>query len=227
LLVTRSYGNGEVLFMGTDSAWRWRRGVEDKYHYRFWGQVVRWMAHKRHMAHGEGVRLAFSPENPQIGENIYLQATLTDLAGNPKENLSAKLVSPSGKTERLEFAPSTGGWGVFQGSFTPREGGQYKINITGEKSGLKLDSQITVLRQQREKLGLPANLAILREIAELTHGGAGGIGELNSIIQQISLLPESAPIEEHFRLWASPIWAGCILLLLAIYWIARKVAGMV
>jgi hypothetical protein len=28
LLVTRPFGNGEVLFMGTDSAWRWRRGVE-------------------------------------------------------------------------------------------------------------------------------------------------------------------------------------------------------
>ena len=27
--------------MGSDSAWRWRRGVEDKFHYRFWSQVVR------------------------------------------------------------------------------------------------------------------------------------------------------------------------------------------
>ena len=43
LLATRTYGAGKVLFMGTDGAWRWRKGVEDKYHYRFWGQVVRWM----------------------------------------------------------------------------------------------------------------------------------------------------------------------------------------
>ena len=41
LLVTRTFGAGKVLFMGTDGAWRWRKGVEDKYHYRFWGQVVR------------------------------------------------------------------------------------------------------------------------------------------------------------------------------------------
>jgi hypothetical protein len=227
LLVTRPFGNGEVLFMGTDSAWRWRRGVEDKYHYRFWGQVVRWMAHKRHMAKGEGVRLAFSPENPQVGENMYLQGTLTDITGSPKESLTAQIVSPSGKAERIELAAAPGGWGVFQGNFIPREGGQYKIHITGERSGLKLDSEITVQRPQREKIGQPANLAILREIAELTHGAAGGIKELNALIQQISLLPESAPIEEHYRLWASPIWGGGILLLLAIYWIARKVAGMV
>jgi len=29
LLVTRPFGNGKVLFMGTDGAWRWRLGVED------------------------------------------------------------------------------------------------------------------------------------------------------------------------------------------------------
>ncbi|MFM7107404.1 MAG: hypothetical protein ACKOZU_02180, partial [Planctomycetaceae bacterium] len=45
LLVTRTYGAGKVLYMATDGAWRWRKGVEDKYHYRFWGQVVRWMAY--------------------------------------------------------------------------------------------------------------------------------------------------------------------------------------
>ncbi len=52
LLVTRTYGLGKVLFMGTDGAWRWRKGVEDKYHYRFWGQVVRWMAYQRTLAEG-------------------------------------------------------------------------------------------------------------------------------------------------------------------------------
>ncbi len=52
LLATRTFGAGKVLFMGTDGAWRWRKGVEDKYHYRFWGQVVRWMAYQRNMAKG-------------------------------------------------------------------------------------------------------------------------------------------------------------------------------
>ncbi len=41
LLVTKTFGAGKILFMGTDGAWRWREGVEDKYHYRFWGQVAR------------------------------------------------------------------------------------------------------------------------------------------------------------------------------------------
>ena len=57
LIVTKTYGTGKVLFMGTDSAWRWREGVEDRYHYRFWGQVARWMAYQRQMAEGQSMRL--------------------------------------------------------------------------------------------------------------------------------------------------------------------------
>ena len=83
LLVTRPFGNGKVLFMGTDGAWRWRLGVEDKYHYRFWGQVIRWMAHQRHLAQGESIRLSFSPETPRVGDTVSLLATVFDSGGLP------------------------------------------------------------------------------------------------------------------------------------------------
>ena len=40
-LAIRYAGAGKTLYLGSDAAWRWRRGVEDKYHYRFW---ARWCA---------------------------------------------------------------------------------------------------------------------------------------------------------------------------------------
>src|SRR5690606_33831541 len=76
LLATRNAGTGHVLFLGTDAAWRWRRGVEDLYHYRFWGQVVRWMAHKRHMFGDEGARLFIQPERPMAGQEITMTLSL-------------------------------------------------------------------------------------------------------------------------------------------------------
>ena len=78
LLVTRTYGVGKVLFMGTDGAWRWRKGVEDKYHYRFWGQVVRWMAYQRNMAKGETMRLYYSPDQPQLQQTVTLNANVME-----------------------------------------------------------------------------------------------------------------------------------------------------
>ena len=85
LLVTRPAGSGKVLFMGIDSAWRWRRGVEDLYHYRFWGQVARWMSYQRNMAAGQRVRLFFTPERPEPGSTVTLNANAFDPNGAPLE----------------------------------------------------------------------------------------------------------------------------------------------
>ncbi len=83
LLVTKSAGNGKVLFMGIDSAWRWRRGVEDLYHYRFWGQVARWMSYQRNMAAGKRVRVFFNPERPQLSDTVTLNANAFEPDGSP------------------------------------------------------------------------------------------------------------------------------------------------
>jgi len=228
LLVTRPYGNGETLFMGTDAAWRWRRGVEDKYHYRFWGQVVRWMSHKRHLAAGKGMRLAYNPETPQAGESIYLNATVFDASGVPLEKgvVHAVITAPSGRTERIELSAVPGGWGVFKGAFTAQEGGKYKVLITCDKAARNLETDIIVARIQREKLGQPVNAAILREIAELTRGQSATYRELPDIVKHISALPLNKPLEVRIRLWSNPWWAGGIIFLLGIYWTGRKLAGM-
>ena len=44
LIARQNYGLGRVLYVGIDSTWRWRKGVGDLYHHRFWGQVMRWAA---------------------------------------------------------------------------------------------------------------------------------------------------------------------------------------
>ncbi len=229
LLVTRPAGSGKVLFMGTDSAWRWRRGVEDKYHYRFWSQVVRWMAHQRHLSEKQGIRLSFSPETPQSGDTVFLQATILDASGFPIEQgpVSGKVTAPSGRVERLEFTAVEGGWGVFKANFSPQEGGRYQVRVSSEKHGRNLETEILVNQPQREKIGQPVNLEILREIASITEGASGSFESLREIVQRISLLPEAKPIERRTRLWADPWWGGLILTLLAIYWAGRKLAGMV
>ena len=229
LLVTRAAGNGKVLFLGTDSAWRWRRGVEDKFHYRFWGQVVRWMAHQRHLSEKEGIRLSYSPETPQAGDTVFLQSTVLDASGFPADKgpVTGKVTSPGGRTERLEFAQVEGGWGVFKSSFTAQEAGQYKIEVASEPYGRRLATDLLVARPLLEKEGQPVNARILGEIAALTRGASFSMSDLDKMVNQISLLPEPQPVERRLRLWSDPAWAAALLLLLTVYWVGRKWAGLV
>ena len=229
LLVTRNAGSGKVLFLGTDAAWRWRRGVEDKFHYRFWGQVVRWMAHQRHLSEKEGVRLSYSPETPQAADTVFLQATILDQAGFPIDHgpVTGRITSPNGRAERLEFTQLEGGWGVFKSSFVPQEAGKYKIQIDSDPNSRHLQTELLVARPNLEKLGQPINASLLAEIASITHGATYSIDDFDKVIQQISLLPEPKPKENRIRIWSEPWWGGVILGMLTIYWVGRKWSGLV
>ena len=229
LLVTRPAGSGKVLFLGTDSAWRWRRGVEDKYHYRFWGQVVRWMAHQRHLSEKDGMRLSYSPETPEAGDTVFLQSTVLDQAGFPvdKGPVTGKVTSPGGRTERLDFSQVEGGWGVFKSSFTAQEVGRYKLELSSEPYGRHLTTEFAVSRPLIEKLGQPINAQILAEVASLTRGATFSMADVDKMVSQIALLPEPKPVQKRIRVWSDPKWGGAILLLLTVYWAGRKWAGLV
>ena len=229
LLVTRSAGAGKVLFLGTDSAWRWRRGVEDKFHYRFWGQVVRWMAHQRHLSEKDGIRLSYSPEVPQAGDTIYLQATVLDESGFPidKGPVTGKITSPSGRVERLEFPPLEGGWGVFKSSFATLESGPYKVGAASAAHGRRLETELLVVPPLLEKQGRPVNAQILREISAVSRGASFPVEEFDNVVKQISALPQPGAVERRVRLWSDPRWGAAILFLLTVYWLGRKWAGLV
>ena len=229
LLAIRNAGLGKVLFMGTDSAWRWRRGVEDKFHYRFWSQVARWMAHKRHLAEKEGIRLSFSPETPKVGDRIFLQATVLDKAGFPLENgdVKGEFLYPKSGEETLKLNEIEGGWGVYSTELSAKEGGDYKIKIEAPDHDRKLETKIIVSMPKREKLGRPVNRPILNEIASITGGESANIDDLGEIIKKIAVLPEPKPVELRTLLWSNPWWGGFILLLLITYWTGRKLVGLV
>ena len=229
LLAIRNAGRGKVLFMGTDSAWRWRRGVEDKFHYRFWSQVARWMAHKRHLAEKEGIRLSFTPETPKVGDRVFMQATVLDEAGFPLEDgeVNGEIISPGGQGEQLELTEVEGGWGVYSTEFLPQEGGAYQIKIDSPEHDRELETKIVVSLPKREKLGRPVNRPVLAEIASITQGESANTDNLDEIIQKISVLPEPQPAELRTRLWSNPWWGGTILLFLVIYWTGRKLSGLI
>lgn len=229
ILVTRPFGNGKTLYMGTDSAWRWRRGVEDKYHYRLWSQVVRWMAHQRHLSKDDGIRVTFSPESPQVGETVFLQATVMDSDGYPIEQgeVTGTLKLPSGDAEQLDLEAAEAGWGVFASQFVATEGGTHQLDLECPDHDRYLTTDLNIVQPLLERIGEPVNRRSLTELAKMTGGRYGALEDFDEIIASITALSEPEPYEKRFRLWSHPSWMGTLIFLLAIYWTGRKFAGMI
>ncbi len=229
LLVTRPAGNGKVLFLGIDGAWRWRRGVEDKYHYRFWGQVARWMSYQRNMSEGERVRLIYSPDRPRSGQSVTLTATIMDVAGGPVQggNVRAEITNPHGDREVVSLNPGEAGWGVFFSRFTAQSPGTYQVRIDAPDAGAAYETEILVQGEAREQIGRPARLDLLQELADYTGGRLGATADLAAFVASIQALPTPEPVIRTVRLWAHPAWAGLLIFLFTVFWIGRKLAGVI
>ncbi len=228
LLVTKPAGSGKVLFMGIDSAWRWRRGVEDLYHYRFWGQVARWMSYQRNMASGQRVRLFFNPERPEPGANVTLNANAFDPNGAPlKEgNVTVDLTAPDGRTQRIDLQKNESAWGAYSGRFKVDLPGTWKLRATATGAEDKpLETSIIAQGAELEKIGQPARPEVLEEMAKVSRGRIIQPAQLADLIKEITALPEPRPLETRVPLWSHWATIAALVILLGIFWAGRKFNG--
>jgi hypothetical protein len=194
LIVTKTYGTGKVLFMGTDSAWRWREGVEDRYHYRFWGQVARWMAYQRQMAEGQSMRLFFSPDRPRVDDVVSLNANVLDGQGGPlnQGTVVVQAISPSGKTQTVRLEPGEkDAWGLFVGSLVAREPGTTRLIASCAETGASVQADLTVQGLNRERQGRLARFDVLEEIAAITQGKLVPVSEVSTLLDHLATLPRA------------------------------------
>jgi len=229
IITIRYSGAGKSLFMGIDSAWKWRRGVEDKYHYRFWSQVVRWMAHGRYFAEEEGIRLITDPESPKAGENVYLRCICLDKDGFPIENgkVSALVLHPDGIKENITFIPERNGPGVYLAKFIPQESGSYQIILESSPYQRKLEVGLRISENTKEKVGMPIAANQMHSLSSITGGNSSSFTNWRGIINEILVQPSPEPILKVYRLRTSTPWGIFIFCLLTIYWIGRKKLGMI
>ncbi len=224
LVVTRPQGAGKVLLMGTDGAWRWRRGVEDLYHYRFWGQVVRWMAYQ----HSRSKGLYYAPEQPRMRQRVTLSTNRLDDDGNPLNagEVSARIVAPSGNTQTVVLENTGGNWGAFHGAFTPREAGDYQVTLLFQTSDSRFETKIHVQDAMLERIGKPARPEVLAEIAKVSRGSVLPADELDAILDVVKEISIPTPQARRVQIWSHPLVAILLIGLLGLFWTARKRVGL-
>jgi len=187
------------------------------------------MSYQRNMAQGEKMRLFFSPDRPRVGGTLTLNANVIGLGGEPLRDgtVIAQIESPSGKPSTVRFLPAGAeSWGLFTATFTPNEPGAYQVRLSSPDAGAEMEASIPVQGTRKERRGRPARPEVLREIALLTGGTFIDSASPADVLAALSALPDEKPVERHLQLWAHPLWAALLVLLLVAFWIGRKAAGV-
>jgi hypothetical protein len=67
----------------------------------------------------------------------------------------------------------------------------------------------------------------LAEISDVTGGKMAKMGDIKSLLDTISALPDPSPLVKRLRIWCHPAWAGILVTLMGVFWTGRKIVGVI
>lgn len=234
LVVQHYVGTGQVLWLGTDSTWRWRFRVGDAYHHRFWGQLIRWTVGFKATAASQQVRLALTRSVINEGESTRLQARWNDraLAQHPRLTTHAVITSIDGGTfrKRVELQRQSELPSMFEADLTQLPPGNFQITLESEALTNPAETPETTLivREElsEELLDISASRTLLEEMAAVTGGKFYLLDQLDDLQSQFVDSQEETSVREEIPLWSHWI----VLLLFSVVatteWLIRKINGL-
>ncbi len=168
LVASQPYGNGMVLYVGTDDTHRWRAIVGEVYFYRFWQNAIRFVASRRLAGKQQRVDVYTDKTEYQVGDQVKVYCELLgDIYGEVVQNQLKELKElpqPDGTQEQrriiVDVQARTGGrlssrrvilsevsWrpGQFEGVVEANEPGQFDVWVRGYEESHKKPHRYTVI----------------------------------------------------------------------------------
>lgn len=238
LIAHQFYGNGQVVWIGVDSTWRWRYRAGDKYLHRFWGQLVRWAAENKAAARNDSVQLVLPRGDLEVGEDAVVQARWTRRFMERNKNLRTKanimVVDDEGNErpfQTIDLEPREGRPLVHEGRAVSLPKGRYVVRLeaeNAEEAALgELEAPLYVHDKQTLELSdLSANKKLLQEVAAASNGRLFLPDQAREIPKLFRNPDLDASKRMESELWDHWTVMVVFFLLLTIEWVTRKLHGL-
>ncbi|GDY23113.1 membrane protein [Verrucomicrobiota bacterium] len=134
LMAEHTVGRGRVLFIGTDTLWKWQMlgpATEGPTPYQvFWQQALRALAPIRQSTGNVNLNLIPDRSRYEPGQTVALRAEVQAAQALPKARVQAQVTLPDGKQLPLDFVPDPAAPGSFTARFEATRAGQHKVAAT-------------------------------------------------------------------------------------------------
>jgi uncharacterized membrane protein len=226
-------GAGRVIAYGGDT-WVWARASEEgkMAHRKFWRQVIFWLSHKENQGDNQ-VKLTLNTRRISIGQKVEMTVTARDSKGMPLSG-----VTYATKVEREGLNPTSEPVELYtqgdeaKGSYPATgQAGDYKVTVVASRNGQEVghdSARFLVYQDDRELENPSADLALARQIAEITGGEAvphERLGRYLKGLDQAAYTEYLSP-KEH-RIWDNWPFFLIFVALLTLEWWLRKRHGWV
>ncbi len=226
VVATQFYGPGRVLFVASDSTWRWRFGGARAFE-QFWSQAVRYITQGRLLGGLKRLVLTTDHDEYSLGQRVTVRAKALDESYKPVaiERFEVRVKTGSEGERLLRLDPVAGAAGEFEGSLVAEQLGLCEItaNVPGgtARDAMALKA-VRVTLPRLEFKDTRMNEPLLRQIAAVT---GGEFLTLDRIGELPKLLPKREQLlvnEQTQDIWDTPL-ALCVFCgLLFTEWAIRK-----
>lgn len=222
LIAFQRFGKGQVLFLGTNSIWRWRYRVGNRYTNRFWGQTIQFMGLPHRLGHLKEVQFQMQGRDFLEGEQIPL--TLSVVTKDYVPLLAEKVTVVAEETttkekQEFEIKSAEGKTGLFAGNLVLHKG-SWRLFALGKADQGDVVVDIRESRLEYEKPVMQKKA--LEEVAVNSGGKFVPLDETGKIVEYLQTL--SKPSRERSEI---PLWDFWLIFLLVVgtssaEWVLRK-----
>ncbi len=238
VLVSRIYGQGKVLTVLTDSLWRWAMQPGDEKPYpKFWRQIVQWMSPSDGELDKYHLELFTDAGTIAVGDPAILQARLVIPPGETRKSwkVVCQVTTPADRTLSLAMTgkniQASGGAEIpgYVAEFVPAEPGNFRAVATVEIDGKQVLSTpclFSVRSTSQELVLKPINDRALRNLARASGGRYGTPDELDAALRDLRVTERRERKLEYHSLWQTFTVLSCLIALLALEWVFRKLRNL-
>lgn len=240
IIASLRYGQGKVAAVFTDSLWKWQLSPDartNQPYRRFWDQFVAWLTPEEQELEGRVFEIAADREQVFLGEDLELtvQGSRADALD---ETLAVQCVitGPDGRavpfTMASRFIPTASGKSVPGRGYTFQadQPGLHKALAQAKVGGQTVQSDpisFFVKPFTPESMPRPANSAALQAITRTSGGRYCETAEaLDRTLNGLDFTAEEDEISEYSSLWQQWLILGCLIGLLTVEWVVRKLGNM-
>ncbi|KAA5546217.1 hypothetical protein FYK55_04825 [Roseiconus nitratireducens] len=232
-LATRMYGAGRVFYFASDSTWRWRYKVADRFHARFWNQLMIAAMEPPYSSSDQFVSIGTDQVDYGTDQSITVRARLRDTLGNPVPGATVDaVVEQEGRmiaTVPLSVDQPTRG--TYAGDVPPLPEGRYSIRIRAsgfDESALLASTPVWVSGGENLELRrMSLDEDALRQVAAAGGGQYVHESDAGTMLESLRPLSSGTVVETDTVMWQTFLWFWAIIALLAAEWWCRKRAGLV
>lgn len=242
ILSTIRAGLGKVLLLHFDQTWRFRYGVGDTYHHRFWGQVTRWGAGPNLRSGNDFVRVGTDRLSYTPNDAIEVTAKVLDPERRPVTDagVEVEIWKDGERLRKQRLSYRTDSSGLYETSLSGLdEEGEYELKLVGGEvdeavaavpdgpEEISTELLVVTTRNPIELAELTADRDFLNRATTMTGGKLAELDDLASLVNSFGAPKEVLKERRNITLWDKWPLLLAFFGLLTTEWVTRRRSGLV